>query len=347
MKAFLIIISILLLVVSTGFARKSVPLEEVGQPGQITVMGDNLYVAERAEILVYSLKDYRLVKKIGGPGEGPKQFKITPFGPGLQLYPWKDGFLVNSSGKISFYDKSGKYLEEKKVKPFSIYIPLKNNYVCNSSYPVSKKQMVLSIEVVDASFKKIKELFQTDKTVGSGLYSNLLFDKIYLPYNAFVYPVYEGNAYIAYEKEKEKGVFIEVFDKMGKKRRGFRLDLSAETVSEEYKKEMLTWFERYSPLKSFWERIRGNIKFKTHFPILKHFIVDNDTIYVITHNKKDDRNLCLLLDLKGKERKRIYLPIPKEAPFAPVRYTITNSIFYFLASNEDTETWELNRFPIK
>ncbi|MCP5050878.1 MAG: hypothetical protein GY940_27180 [bacterium] len=55
-----------------------------------------------------------------------------------------------------------------------------------------------------------------------------------------------------------------------------------------------------------------------------------------------------MLDLKGKELKRVYLMFPPEPPyFPPGHYVISNKSLYSIVENEDDEQWELHIREIK
>ena len=53
------------------FAAKIVPLQELRKPETIAVDCSQIYITESASIYIYSLKDFRLIKKFGQAGEGP------------------------------------------------------------------------------------------------------------------------------------------------------------------------------------------------------------------------------------------------------------------------------------
>ncbi|NTU52059.1 MAG: hypothetical protein HGA94_06470, partial [Candidatus Aminicenantes bacterium] len=54
-------------------------LTGVFMPEMITVSGDTLYVVEGPEVLAFSLKDRALLRKIGGRGEGPGEFRAADY----------------------------------------------------------------------------------------------------------------------------------------------------------------------------------------------------------------------------------------------------------------------------
>jgi hypothetical protein len=72
--------------------------------------------------------------------------------------------------------------------------------------------------------------------------------------------------------------------------------------------------------------------------------VDNDLLYVITNKTRNELWECIVMNLKGKELKRVFVPLPESEPYTyyPLLYSIEKGKFYALMENEDTENWKLN-----
>jgi hypothetical protein len=67
-----------------------------------------------AAISIYSLKDFKLIKKLRKEGEGPQEFKtFLGFGLTVDIYPGH--ILVNSIDKISYFSRKGEFIKEKKT----------------------------------------------------------------------------------------------------------------------------------------------------------------------------------------------------------------------------------------
>lgn len=67
------------------FGGQIVPLDEVEYPKTIIVDEGRVYLAEVEHIYIYSSANFKLLKKFGKQGEGPKEFKIFPQGFGLRI----------------------------------------------------------------------------------------------------------------------------------------------------------------------------------------------------------------------------------------------------------------------
>ncbi|MCP4213127.1 MAG: hypothetical protein GY765_00655 [bacterium] len=69
-----------------AYATKTVPMPELMNPGNIFVDNTQLYIVERATVIIYKKKDLTLVKKFGKEGEGPAEFK-TNSASGIRFTP--------------------------------------------------------------------------------------------------------------------------------------------------------------------------------------------------------------------------------------------------------------------
>jgi hypothetical protein len=85
------------------------------------------------------------------------------------------------------------------------------------------------------------------------------------------------------------------------------------------------------------------------------FIVADEKIYVLTYKKEKEKSEFVILDLKGKLLKKVFLPFNQSdewfhyslakatsqaSPHAT--FTIKNGKLYQLIENEDKEIWELH-----
>jgi hypothetical protein len=89
---------ILFLILFTGlcFAEKVASFTEFTNPYESQVDVDRFYISEDTSIYIYSLKDYKLIKKFGKKGEGPGEFLIVGTGNGLLIDIQPDNIMVNN-----------------------------------------------------------------------------------------------------------------------------------------------------------------------------------------------------------------------------------------------------------
>ena len=80
-------------------------------------------------------------------------------------------------------------------------------------------------------------------------------------------------------------------------------------------------------------------------PLLHQYSVSDGKIYVTTNKKKDNKTEMVILDLKGRILRRLYLPLTSIRPERGVlRYdlfVVDHEKLYELIQNGETARWEL------
>lgn len=333
-KIFAFIFAIIFLLGTGIQAKKIATLNELVKPDMIALGNNRIYITDCSSIYIYSLKDFRLIKKFGKEGEGPQEFKANPMGFPITVVPHKDKLFVSSSAKVSFYTKDGEFINEQKVIPLQLFWPIKNNFIATGSVSYDKGQMVLSVNLHNEKYERIKTLYVSDIQLGS----SFIWD---FPLTAFVFRSYKDNVYLVKGKE---GFVIDVFDDRGAKLYRIKKNFKPLNVTREYKNKTLEWFKVNPNYKRLWEFFKTRITFKDHFPPIQDMFVKDDRIYVITYKTHKGETECIIMDLKGNEQKRVFVPY-QEMPgmeYAP-RSDIYNRAFYALVENEDEESWELHK----
>jgi len=336
MKKFIFLI-IMIFVCMGLAAEKAAVLDEVNKPDYISIGNGYIYIQEKTSIYIYDLKDFKFVKKFGKEGEGPREFKINPFGGPMVAYPFENKLLISSMAKVSIFTKDGEFIKEYKVDPFEGYTPFGKNYVCFGTGQDKEKRTVLTLYLTDAQFNKQKILYQSDFTVGQ----SFEFD---FPLTTFDADIYREKIYIAAGKH---GFSIDVFDKNGNKLYRIKKDHQPIKVRDGYEKKTREWFERSPVWRQFYQALKDRFTFKKYYPAIYQMNVDSDHIYVLTNKMKGENRECVVLDLKGNEKKRLYLPAPElyGMEFLP-EFTFHSGSFYILLENEDDEVWELHKTKI-
>ena len=329
----IILILLMLLIALTLPGKVLTQLEELAKPQLISVSKDYFLITEGATIFVYSMKDHKLVKKFGKAGEGPKEFKINPFGAPMIAYFIKGKIYVNSESKMSWWTPTGEFISEKRTPAFAMFRPFGNHFVASGQSSNNKEQMVLTVNLHDSDGKKVRELYKTDITVGPNAEFNY-------PYASFTFEPYKDRLYLVRGTE---GFVIEVKDISGKTLYTIKKEFEKIKVDQEYKDKTHASFKRDPNFKQFYEFFKNRIKFKTYYPAIQDVRVVDDRIHVITFKKKEGETECRILDLKGNDIKTVYVPYPDlhGMDYIP-EYDILGKTFYILIENEDDEVWELH-----
>ncbi len=327
-KILLFTIVSVFLLTGTFFGEMTMTFPDLARPSRIMVDEDRLYIVEFPHVYIYSIKEKKLVKKIGNRGEGPMEFMGN-----LNLLPYEDHIIINSQGKITYWTKTGEFIKEVKC-PFANGVePCEDVFVGfgfkrgNDKNPFNYQ----TIDVYDKNFKKLREV-DRKKTAfqnrGLTFYSQNYF--FYIMSNSqIVVTGYDGFS-------------INVFDKTGKKLYEIKRDYVKKKVSEEDKKKVHDFFKTNPRTRNFYEVNKHLLKFANYFPAIQVFQPFGNKLFVTTYNEKPGVTEFVVFDEKGKYVETLWLPIVRRDIQSYLPFTISKDVLYRLIENEDEEEWELH-----
>ena len=335
MYKFCFLVLVIFLSVSVS-AKKVATFPDFRNPDQLYSDDNRIYVVDDAFIYIYSLKDYRFIKKFGKRGEGPEEFRLnTDETPGLFICG--DLLQVNSVGRVSFFTKDGEFKQVLTTIEGSIFQKIGNSYVgWKRTYDNNVRYDMTNL--YDSNFKKIKEIFRRE----SGIQPR---KRKINPLTWFVniFQVYKDKIFI---DGKEFTIFV--FNEKGEKLYDINLEKEKVKINDEMKKGIIHYYEVESPYwKIRWPRLKTWFVFPEFFPLVRNFQVVNDKIYINTFLEKNDKSEFIILDLQGKILKKTFLPLKKETYFVIYPYFIKNNNLYQVLFNDEVEEWELHEEAIK
>ncbi|MCK4765643.1 MAG: hypothetical protein KAW12_25815 [Candidatus Aminicenantes bacterium] len=323
------ITAILFLFVITAslHAEKMATLTEISQAKMIAVAGEKLYISEPSGFSVYSLKTFQLLKKVGEKGQGPGEFLIAPL---IRFAGDKPIFLDRRQRKIVFYSNDFQVIKEHRFL-FDVFdvIPIGGNYAIFKDI-VIKKNIRFCISLFDGNFKNIKTISKQ---------GNILDSKS--GYNYTIRPFYGVQCWLdkIYVVDGRKGFFIEVFDQNGNFLYKINKKYEKIKTTDIHKKNRYELLKQYPVFKKF---PLSHWKFPEYLPAIKAFFVIDNKIFVKTYHVKGGKEEYIVMDLKGNEQKRVFLP------FVIMRFfALKNGKFYYLKDNEISEEWELHVIDIE
>ena len=160
MNTIKIIMSILLL---TGFlfGEKIATRSELVNPTSfahpITVDENHIFITDGIKVLIYSTKDFKLKKMFGKPGEGPGEFIGSDGGKAITATVTPKNIVVSSVNRISYFTKTGTYVNEIKTQNGFIFITFGDKFIGNTFINEDKKDYA-GLIFFDSKFKKVREL---------------------------------------------------------------------------------------------------------------------------------------------------------------------------------------------
>lgn len=332
MKKINLLILLLLLAVFV-LGAKIVPMPDIIKPDIIKVDGHDMVIAEGTAISIYSLKDFKLIKKFGKEGEGPQEFK-TFMGFGLTVDIYHGHILVNSIDKISYFTRKGEFIKEKKIPAGTSISSFKGKFVGSAIQFDQKTGPKMAFNLYDSKGEKLKEICSHPLPLLKGKGTVTLLDLL-----AGIFPRYQTSADRIFIGGKQT-FEIDIYDSEGNFLKSIKRDYKKQELTGDDKNKFLEVYKIHPIYKNFWESLKKAIKIPDYFPAYKTFLVSNQKIYVQTFKKKEEKTGFLIFDLDGKYLKTTFLPLVYQDILNPYLYAIDGGKLYQLAENEDEE-WEL------
>lgn len=327
-----IFLSLLILLTGIFTAAKVVSLPDVLKPERIVVDKDNAYITENATVYIYSLKDFKLKKKFGKPGEGPEEFKTNPSMPVI-IVPEKDRILINSIGKISYFTKDGAFIQElKNTTPYNMALwPLGNQFV-GRGFRREGNILYITIEVFDNKFKRVREIYKTPNSFQPGAQSPIkVFDK------SFVFESYGDKIIVANDIE----LVVDVINPEGKNLYTIKHDYQLLPFTNAEKEKVLNFFKTNPGTRANYEAFKQRLEFPANYPAIQNFFASNEKINILTYEQKNDKVAVLVFDIKGKFLEKSTVPFFLQTPFDPFPFWIAYDKMYQVVDNEEEEEWQL------
>ncbi|MCP4151049.1 MAG: hypothetical protein GY757_25115 [bacterium] len=335
MKKTYLLVLILLSAVSV-YAVKIATLTELRKPRSIAFAEEELIVADGPEIFVYSAKDFKLKKRFGKSGDGPKEFSVM--GYRLYVYTQPEYFVISSKLKVSIFKRDGTFIRENRISPQNLWfqpmgkklVGIKNAVVENVNYfdiDIYDENVTLTNNVT-----RIKHYYQ--KNAGFKQYAT-----------PTKYVVYENKIYVMGRTDDFE---IDVFDNAGKKNHTVALDYKRHKLTNYHKDCVNNWYKKHPSFSQHFEYYKKQFKFPDYLPAIWLFKVTDNKIYVLTRFAEKGKNEIVILDLKGTLLKKVMVPFSGVNPKEPnPLFTVNNGKLYHLVDNDETEEWELFQTELK
>ncbi len=279
-----------------------------------------------------SLKDFSLIRKFGKKGQGPGE---APFLP--RMVAKQDMVALTSINKIALFSSNGNLLKEKRFTNAMIdnFRFLNGNYLIlelkRTAEGTLKEYTLLNKDLnkikpfyrhvapnKNSGGKSVVELFPDSASMEAD--GNKMF--FFNPVDDFSITVFDGNGAQLYKIQK----------KLPKVK-------IPQDVKDGYVKDFMKKFDQNRRKKI---RKLFTFKFPVHYPDAKDLLISGDKLYLRTFIKKNGKCLYYRFDLRGKDFKKIYLPIAQQN----LSCFMGNS-FYYLKENEEREEWEFHRVALQ
>lgn len=328
-----LMITIIILLLTASLSAQILP--DLLAPETIAADNQYLYITQREEVLIFSIQNFSLIRRLGRPGEGPQEFKLMEDKP-LQLFVEGPDIIVNSWNKISIFKKTGPFKTElRSTEPLTTnYIPLPDHFVAMTiRTQKGARQKVLSLYT--HTLKKQKEIFlrTTPKQKNH---------KIPILQKTFQYTVHAGTLIIS----ADNTFTIYLFNPDGTPHKKIHLpNYQQRPFTKTDKQNHITLTKRNAANTALYNRLKDRIQYPTHYPAIQTIHAAHNKIYAITWKKTGQATETHRFTLTGKKLPQIPLSLHYQDPFTPAPHTIQNNTLYQLTETPDT-TWQLHTTPL-
>lgn len=325
LKALSLIIILLLGLTGIADGKVVAVFKELMQPNRFYLDQENIYITERTTIFIYSLKDFRLIRKFGKQGEGPGEFKNPLF-----IVPLKKRLLINSLGKISYYTKEGILQKEiKNETSYSNFYPLSNGFAGIDNI-ARRGSMYFTVNLFDFDLEKGRQIYSQKIEIQQA-------GKIELFRRAFMCKTYKDRVFIT----GKDGFIVDCLDNTGKllytiRRLDFKKHkIDAEDIKNANKYFKLRYGEQY-------EQIKNRLHYPEFFPEIRAFYLTDDKLYILSYEWRNDALKFYIYTIDGESLNDQYLSFKMKYSMQPYPFGILNNQLYQLIENESSEEWELH-----
>lgn len=334
----LILVLVLSVCGGTASGEKVAAFTDFVNPDMYRLHDGKFYVSEDAVIFIYSMKDFKLLKKFGREGEGPKEFYINRARANdmVDFELVNDKLIVNSWGKISYWSKLGEYISERRIpKNVGSWFEFLDNRIVGRKFTRGKNNMTYHhVVLYDNDFNPLKTIYS--HIHGAQWRHRLKFNPLAIE-QAFIQTC--NNT--AFAIDGARGQII-VYDHEGNKKFSAKNPDEPVKFTEQMKKDRI---DSYKTSK-FWSGMYAARKHLFDWPDylnpIRWFYLDpaKNRLYMQAYDQKDNTRKYFVFDFNGKFIKRTWLPWEGMLRF-------NDGKIWQLKENEDTEEWELHVSQIK
>lgn len=322
-----------LIMCCAGFlsAEKVATFPELANPGSPVINDNYIYIQDGISINIYSLPDFKLKKKFGKEGEGPREFKRAIYWWGIR----GDSLVVQSRRRLTYFSKDGDYIKEMNLRSLnSFFIPVGKRFVGLRNF-IEKKNFYFKFRLFDENHEFLKFVLSYKNSYQKGKPFNSLYE--------LDWPLYKTCSGKIFIDNREKDSIIDVFDSNGDRLFSIGQEIEAKKVTAEDRRIYTNFFKNSRGFREFYEEHKRYFKYPDYFPKVRGFRLADNKVYVQTYERKGRYSRFVIYDMSsGKRLGEKMVPLLKSDELFYYPFSIKDGKLYQWFWNQDTETWELH-----
>jgi hypothetical protein len=294
----------------------------MAKPIELRIDGGYIYISDQYTVYAYDINTFNLVKKLCNRGEGPEEFRSHP-----RISFSNERLILYDAYKIIIYSKDFKFIKEIKITSFTNRVnPIKDNFILSNSRIIDNKRYRV-FTLYNSELEKIKDLVIELEDQSARKFFINAFSRC---------RTWNDKVFIA---QPIKGFHIDIFDKNGKMLYNIVKKVKKIKSEEKHKKHFMEEIRYFVGRERFEKaKVRGafNKPMREFIPSINNFWVVDNRIYLKTFDITDTKEKYIIMDVKGKILKEVFLP----KTYLEI-LTFSNNKLYYLYESEDDEGWVL------
>jgi len=290
-----------------------------------------LYSHREGLILIYDRQTMKQTAKFGKIGEAPGEF----LGGIVRVMLDLDRLYVSSRGRISFFDLNGRHIRDTRISPndhIKGFIS-ENFLVENLSLGKDIKELSLVVTLRNQEMKELKILLEQEMPYGPNAAYRVA------PFESYAGAAYDDRHIVVYDPRVDG--LITILDAQGNQLVAIRHPFEKIPVTTEDKEREKKAFMDSLANNPYMKQNQEKIEyvFPDEYPPFIYAVPDRERILVRTYKTESEHMEFLCFHISGK-----YLGVIRQ-PKKQVG-DLYQGYFYRLEENEETEMYELHRWPV-
>lgn len=319
------------------------------KPDHIRVDHDYIYIVEPYSLLIYSRKNFKLVKMFGNKGEGPGQFRETVGVDRLSIKLFPDYVFVGSLQKSTYLTREGDLKKEIRLTEFTLsdHFPFYDRLL-GCKYKIKKEERAVGISY------RVFGIFETGGSLDKEICD--IREPNFYEENGFINDMCTKRQQMDTCGDRiyisgRKGFVIDIYDKNGTFLKSLEHNATGRKLTEKEKEEVYNVYEvffRHLSGGRYWPRAQRLMQIPDQFSAFHSFLIADEKIYVQTYkNEADDNADIYVFHPDGNLLEKISFPFIWEDICKPHVFTIKDNTLFQVVPNEETQANELRIVRMK
>lgn len=335
-----------LILSGSGLSGRDVwPLDEIYNPGGLSVYGDKAFILQESTVFVYSLPDRRLLFKFGRNGEGPGEIPLRPFRTPM-IFVTGDSVFLDCDSKWIKFNHEGKLIREQKKDYINfVILPLEDRFVTLQRHVTEGRERLFKVALCTGKFETIIQLFEQPTPVNGNTIS--LFP------DSVNFWVHDDRIFV---EQSATGMAFSIFNYRGKRLDRVSINYSGYPVSQEEKEAVYQRLADDPETRNAGgiEAVKRMFDFRSpEFPpSIREITADDRNVYLLTFRERAGKTEFVIWNVVDRKAATVCLPSPHGVLFDDELtgrlnrfYHFYEGYYYYLKESDTEETWNLCRIP--